>query len=413
MSATAAAPWLIVSGDFSLAGGMDKANYHLAWYLAERRGVSVELVAHTVAEPLASHPCVRIHTVARPLGRHFLGEPLLRRAGRRVARSLTISRPDARVVVNGGNCSWPAVNWVHLVHRASAPADEHAPWLVRLRHRLTRRIYLRQERKAFLHSPLLLANSQRTRSDLIEGWGVSADRVRVVYLGCDPDRYYPIASPERAAARKSLAISEGQMILLFVGALGYDRRKGFDTLLAASRQLRSRSFPEFTILAAGSGAVDYWAREADRLGLTDRVRFLGHVEFIPTLLAAADILVSPTRYEPYGLNVHEALCRRLPAIVSKCAGVAERYPPDLADLLFDNPDDPDELAGRLVGWLGRRERYEPSLERVGAELRCAAGTTWRKRLLTWSSNITMVFGRPPAPPKDDNVHGYPRAHTDR
>jgi len=38
------------------------------------------------------------------------------------------------------------------------------------------------------------------------------------------------------------------------------------------------------------------------------------------------VLVSPVRYEAYGLNVQEALCCGVPAIVSACAGVAERYP---------------------------------------------------------------------------------------
>ena len=37
-------------------------------------------------------------------------------------------------------------------------------------------------------------------------------------------------------------------------------------------------------------------------------------------------------------------------VVSASAGVAERFPPDLADLLLGNPDDPGQLADRLRGW---------------------------------------------------------------
>ena len=61
-------PWLIVAGDFVPSGGMDKANYHLAWHLAERARLPVHLVAHRVAEPLASHPLVRFHPVRRRMG---------------------------------------------------------------------------------------------------------------------------------------------------------------------------------------------------------------------------------------------------------------------------------------------------------------------------------------------------------
>ena len=46
-------------------------------------------------------------------------------------------------------------------------------------------------------------------------------------------------------------------------------------------------------------------------------------EEAPAVLAACDALVSPTRYEAYGLAVHEALARGLPALVSRSAGIAD------------------------------------------------------------------------------------------
>ena len=42
------APWILVSGDFTTWGGMDRANYELAWHLAEREGVETHLVSHFV-----------------------------------------------------------------------------------------------------------------------------------------------------------------------------------------------------------------------------------------------------------------------------------------------------------------------------------------------------------------------------
>src|SRR5439155_4864098 len=117
-------PWLIVAGDFRPSGGMDKANYQLAWHLAERARVPVHLVAHGVAEPLASHPLVRVHPVRRPFGRHILGMPLLEKAGRRLAGVLTKADSRTRVIVNGGNCRWPGINWVHMVHQASRCVDQ-------------------------------------------------------------------------------------------------------------------------------------------------------------------------------------------------------------------------------------------------------------------------------------------------
>ena len=77
---------------------------------------------------------------------------------------------------------------------------------------------------------------------------------------------------------------------------------------------------------------------------------LGFTDRIPDLLAAVDLLVSPVRYESYGLNVAEAICCGVPAIVTKDAGVAERYPAELNDLLIDDPADVDGLAAKILQW---------------------------------------------------------------
>jgi glycosyltransferase involved in cell wall biosynthesis len=337
-------PWLLVAGDFRSAGGMDRANYELAWHLAERLGRSVWLVAHRVAEPLAHHPLVQTHLVPRPLGWHLLGGPLLDRAGRRLASRLRAARPDTRVLVNGGNCLTVAANWVHMVHRACPCADSGAPWAFRLKHRLLRACDRWRERRALARCPLVIANSKKTRRELIDQVGVPAERIGVVYLGTDPAEFRPATDQERREARAGLGLPESDPVFLFVGALGHDRNKGFDTLLG-SLACASGSW---WLLAAGGGRLRSWRRQADRLGLGERVRLVGHTERMATLMAAADVLVSPTRYDAYGLAVHEALCCGLPALVSRAAGIAERYPPELSHLLLDDPEDGDELARRLA-----------------------------------------------------------------
>ena len=71
--------------------------------------------------------------------------------------------------------------------------------------------------------------------------------------------------------------------------------------------------------------------------------------------------------------MHEALCCGLPAIVSASAGVAERYPADLADLLLADPDDADELADRLRHWRAGREAFAARVRPLSEALRAR---TW-------------------------------------
>ena len=124
------------------------------------------------------------------------------------------------------------------------------------------------------------------------------------------------------------------------------------------------------LVVAGAGAEQrQWERRSAAAGCAGRMRFLGFRRDVPDILAAADALVHPARYEAYGLAVREALCRGIPAIVSRSAGVAEEYPPPLSDLLLDSPDDAVELAGRLQRWRRHRTSLADAVRPVADVLR--------------------------------------------
>ena len=135
-SLTGGAPWVIVAGGLHYGGGMDKANAALANYLADC-GTPLHLVAHHVEPELANRAGVTVHRAPRPAGSFLLGESFLARYGRRVARTVSARHAQTRVVVNGGNCNWPDINWVHYVHHAW-PFEEtqETPALFRAKERM-------------------------------------------------------------------------------------------------------------------------------------------------------------------------------------------------------------------------------------------------------------------------------------
>ncbi len=345
--------WLLVSGDFTPLGGMDRANHALAEHLSGTCGDDVHLVAHRVWRDLTARPNVIMHKAWRPLGSHTLGKPLLAALGRRRAQALAAR--GARVVVNGGNCVWPDVNWVHYVHAVcGAPADRDA------------------ERRALHAARVVVCNSRRTRDDVVERIGVDPSRAHVVYYGADA-RFRPADAAARARAKTSLALSLDRPAALFVGALG-DRRKGFDTLFAAWLALcRDRGWDVDLVVAGTGRALPRWRQQARAVGLDERIRFLGFREDVPTLAAAADVVVHPARYEAYGLGVHEALTAGVPALVSAGAGVAERYPSDLAPLVIRDPEDAPALADQLRAWRGDLEAWRARVLPFAASL---GARTW-------------------------------------
>jgi len=366
------APWVIVAGGFHAFGGMDKANAALAEFLLDR-GTAVHLVAHRggVSPSLASRPGVTVHQVPLPAHSFLLGGPLLDRRGRAVARAVSATHPDARVVVNGGNCAWSDVNWVHSVHEAWPCVDDDAPTWFKVKNRVTKRLARRQESRALHGARVVIANSERTRRDLLERLGLPAHRVHTVYLGSDAS-VGPASPEERKRARQWLGVEPDRRLVAYVGTIGYDRNKGFDLLWSAWRRLHAQHGwgGAVDLVVAGTGGAERaWRAEIERAGLADHVRLLGFTLHVRDVLAAADLLVSPVRYEAYGLNVHEAICRGIPAIVSAQAGVAELFPTALRHLLLRDPEDIAQLADRLLRWRANAERWNERFAALGARLR--------------------------------------------
>jgi glycosyltransferase involved in cell wall biosynthesis len=358
-------PYTLIAGDFVSTGGMDRANLALASYLA-RQGGPVRLVAHRVADELLGFPNVRFVRVPKPAGAYMLGEPLLDAVGRLWA--LRTLAEGGEVLANGGNCAVPAANWVHYVHGAYV-SEGTGSVLRRLKGRVSHRLYLRGERQALRRARVIIANSERTKADLVAATGAAPERVHVIYYGIDPERFRPRAPEERREARAALGWPEGRRVALFVGALG-DRRKGFDTVFPAWARLCARGDWGVDLKVVGVGAQrEAWEREARERGLGERIQFLGFRKDVPTLMAAADLLIAPTRYEAYGLGVHEALCTGLPALVSRSAGVAERYPAEMQQLLIDDPNDVEELVRRLERWRAQEAELAPHLAKLAGALR--------------------------------------------
>ena len=373
-------PWVVVAGGFHQHGGMDRANAALAGYLLDR-GHPVHLVGHEIDPQLVAHRLASPHVVARPRGAPGLAERLLGRAGASVARTVLAGDRDARVVVNGGNCVWPDINWLHAVHAAWPVRDDGAPWWSRYRTRRLKRMAIARERAALQAAGIVIANSETTRRAAIDRVGVARARAHTVYLGSDPE-WGVAGAAERAAARAALGLPPDVPVVLFVGALGHDINKGFDLLWRAWRSLsRSAQWDARLVVAGGGWRAAAWQREAERLSTPGHVRFLGFTPNVRELLAAGDILVSPVRYEAYGLNVHEALCRGLAVMVTETAGVVERFDTTMAPALLPQGVSADDLADRLRAWRTDVEGWRSRASATAARLRARSWTAMAAELV--------------------------------
>lgn len=164
----------------------------------------------------------------------------------------------------------------------------------------------------------VLAVSQAERRQLL-AMGIPAAHVDVVPNPLDLDEYEPAAEPRRFRAAHDLG--DGRLVL-FLGKL--TPRKGCDVLLRAFAQLTDRSA---TLVIAGNdmGAGALLDALTAQLGLAGRVIRTGLLRGQDRLdaLAAADVVVYPSRDEIFGLVPLEALLCGSPVIVSDDSGCGE------------------------------------------------------------------------------------------
>ena len=169
----------------------------------------------------------------------------------------------------------------------------------------------------------VIANSQATARALGFPGAI------VIHNGVD-GRFFA-QGDSRAEVRRELGCPDDEALVGTVGRL--DPWKGHRVLLAAAEILQGRPRTTFAIVGdvlfdgarARHGA--YRAeleREAERLGLTERVHFLGQREDVPRLLGALDVLVHPSlEPEPFGRSVAEAQAVGVPAVASDLGGLPE------------------------------------------------------------------------------------------
>lgn len=146
------------------------------------------------------------------------------------------------------------------------------------------------------------------------------ERVRVIFNGVDavplpPDQ----ARRERAAIRARLGVGSAPLALFVAHNF---RLKGLGELISASATLEGRS-AGYHLAIAGRDRQSGYAAQAARVMIEKRVHFVGSQTPVRSLLAAADVLVHPTWYDPCSRVVLEALACGVPVVTTRYNGAAE------------------------------------------------------------------------------------------
>lgn len=234
----------------------------------------------------------------------------------------------------------------------------------------------------------IIANSRMVRDDLRRHYGVPPEAVRVVYNGVDLDRFSPaLRDRSRAEVRRRVGCGEEDLLLLFVGS-GFER-KGLDCLLrgVAAAEAAGPGLGKPWVLVAGKGDPRPHRRIARGRGFGERLVFLGAAGRVETLYAAADVLVLPTRYDPFANTCLEAMASGVPVLTSAFNGAGELVEAAGAGRVVREPRDADEVGRALreladpavrarLGTAGRARSLEHPLARHAAETLAVLEEVW-------------------------------------
>jgi UDP-glucose:(heptosyl)LPS alpha-1,3-glucosyltransferase len=230
------------------------------------------------------------------------------------------------------------------------------------------------ERRAYAAPALraIIAVSRGTAAELERWYGVAPGRVAVVHNGVDLATFERARHPAaRQEVRAELGLVADAPLALLVGTYA---RKGLDTAITAV----ARTGASLHLMVAGAGDDARARRQADEAGVAGRLHLLGPRSDVARLFAAADLFILPTRYEPFGMVIAEAMASELPVVVSACAGAAERIVDGASGYIVAAPDDAEGFASPLrtllqdparraaVGTAARAAAQELSWDRVAA-----------------------------------------------
>jgi UDP-glucose:(heptosyl)LPS alpha-1,3-glucosyltransferase len=188
---------------------------------------------------------------------------------------------------------------------------------------------------------IVLAISQMCARDYQHYHGVPSERIRLVYHGVDSQQFSPGKCQHlREPVRDRLGICRDETVFLFVG---HDyRRKGLATAVRAIDRLAAAGNPVRLLVVGGKRHAKV-PRPADRAAMT----MVGAMDDPVPYYAAADAVVLPTFYDPFGLVVLEAAACGLPIVTTRMAGASELLSDGCDGYVISDPADDEELAACL------------------------------------------------------------------
>jgi len=216
-----------------------------------------------------------------------------------------------------------------------------------------RKVLTRLENRIFRKNGarFIMTNSKLVKDQIRHYYGVSPDRIRVIYNSVDLQRFNISAKDRfREAIRMQYGIGKNDMLICFAGN-GF-QLKGLPILMEALAGLQNR---KIKLMVAGSDPTRPHQRWAQKNGIGNDTVFLGYQTGLERFYGAADLFILPTRYDPFANVCLEAMACGTPVITTRMNGVSEIIKHGYDGFVLNNRDG-EELSSRILDFLRLPDR---------------------------------------------------------
>ena len=213
----------------------------------------------------------------------------------------------------------------------------------------------------------IIATTPEQKNIINERYGISEGKIAVITPGFHPDKFKRM---ETSTLKK--VINKYKLPARFVLTVGrITPYKGYDLLIKAFKYVAQEIPGVKLVLAIGSNEPTEMEKRnklsqlAESLGLANNTLFYGYIEKLEAFYNAADVLVMPSTYEPFGMVAIEGMACGTPSIVTDRGGL-KNFLVDGEDALIVDPIDTQALAEAILKLLKDRRLYN-EISRKGYE----------------------------------------------
>ena len=209
-------------------------------------------------------------------------------------------------------------------------------------------VYLYIEKRMFNNAKKIIAISNMVKNDIINTYKISPKKIKVIYNGIKLKKIDYNNSFKKIS--QEFNISTDEKIFLFVGS-GF-KRKGVKEFLEILSKLENRNFKAFVI--GKEKNIVYYKNLSKKLNLANKIIFTGQRTDVDDFYTISDIFLFPTRYEPFGNVILEAMNFSNAVITTKFCGGGEILN---NQLIMNTPQD-YTIASKIDALLANPEKLE-------------------------------------------------------